>query len=118
MPPPRKSTNWYEDEMLRKISEVNVKVDQSLKQGSENGEGIRLLRKELGVDGEHGRIPQIERSMATMEIRIDTLQKCVDVLQGGSHFANGVKWVLTFILSVATSSGAVFVYDVLKAHGH
>ena len=103
----------YQKQLLDKISEVNNKVDKSLEQGRDNGEEIRMLRKELGVDGTHGRIPGIEQSIVKLEFRIETLQKCVDLMEDSNHFAKGKQWVITIFLSFLSSSGGVWLFEWL-----
>lgn len=61
------SGNWLQREILEKILEVKNKVDESLQLGRQNGEDIRTLRKELGVDGPHGRLPQLELAMGRLD---------------------------------------------------
>lgn len=63
------SDNWLQRELLEKILEVKNLVDESLKLSRENGEDIRTLRKELGVDGAHGRLPQLDQAIARLDRR-------------------------------------------------
>src|ERR1700722_5857513 len=87
------SDNWFQKEILTKISEVKTIVDESLKLGRENGEAIRSLRTELGVDGgRSGRLPQLEDQYARLDRqqekdhkellgRIAELSACIDELK-------------------------------------
>ena len=114
------------DKMMLKVEAVAKEVGQVATEGRETRNEVNMLRRELGVDGQHGRIPQIEKNqealdarMKTMqevfEIRLKTQQECIDVLQKGNSFTSGVKYAVTFLISAATSSGAVFAYEMMKA---
>lgn len=63
------SDNWFQKEILEKILEVKEGVDESLKLGRANGEALRTLRAELGVDGSYGRLPQLEQAVARLDRR-------------------------------------------------
>lgn len=61
--------------ILEQLVELQRKVDESLEQGRQNGEEIRMLRKELGLDGPHGRIPLVETAVQTLLDRVSTLER-------------------------------------------
>jgi hypothetical protein len=58
-------------QILEQLKEVKDKVDESLKQGADNGKQIELIKMALGMDGAHGRLPELERAIA----RIDSSQE-------------------------------------------
>jgi hypothetical protein len=41
-------------QILEQLTEVKGKVEESLEQGRENGNELKMLRRELGLDGQHG----------------------------------------------------------------
>ena len=43
--------------------ELKGKVEESLQQGRENGNDLKMLRRELGLDGQHGRLPIVEATL-------------------------------------------------------
>lgn len=60
--------------ILLELSELKNKVDESLEQVRECNTDLKLLRKELGVDGSHGRLPVVEAAVARHESRIGNLE--------------------------------------------
>lgn len=114
------SDNWFQKEILIKISEVKVIVDESLKLGRENGEDIRKLRVELGVDGAHGRIPQIEQTLARLDRQQEQDHKEVlnriAALEEGDHIAQGKKQLFNIAVSILCSSGAAVFMGWLATH--
>lgn len=124
--------------ILEKILEVKKLVDESLKLSRENGEDIRKLRTELGVDGSHGRLPQLERSM----VRLDSQQESdhkevlallaesqkknhddknkiitrIESLEYGDHLARGKKQAATVAISIVCSSGFATLVVWLLSH--
>lgn len=71
-PAKQPTAGWFQTEILKSLQEVKDGVQESLKLGRSNGEDIRLLRKELGVDGAHGRLPEIERAWARIDRQQET----------------------------------------------
>jgi len=101
--------SWFQREILAKVLEVKEGMDESLKLGRANGEAIRSLRLELGVDGAHGRLPQLEAAIARMDRAQETdhaaLLKRVEDLETGESVAQGKKQVVAIIISIVCSSG-------------
>lgn len=132
------SGNWLQREILDKILEVKNKVDESLQLGRENGEAIRNLRTELGVDGLHGRIPQLEQAVARLDRqqeddnkevhrRIDEqgkkahestnkLLSRIEPLERGEHISQGKKQAATIAISIICSSGFATLVVWLLTH--
>lgn len=63
-----------ETRILSELSELKEKVDESLEQGRECNTDLKLLRKELGIDGLHGRLPVLEATVTKHEMRIGELE--------------------------------------------
>jgi hypothetical protein len=89
------------------LGDIQRKVDQSLEQGRDNGSDLKLLRKELGMDGQHGRIPSLESNVVRLELLIVAQEKRVDALEILDHLAQGKKQLVTVGVSVISSAGAV-----------
>lgn len=60
--------------ILDELSELKSKVDESLAQGRECNTELKLLRKELGIDGAHGRLPILEAAMERHAGRLEALE--------------------------------------------
>jgi hypothetical protein len=74
MPPRIPKESAFETLILTELGKINEKVDRSLEQGRENSEDLKILRKELGIDGAHGRLPIVEAAQADHEKRIAALE--------------------------------------------
>lgn len=58
-------------------------------QGAENGNELKMLRRELGLDGQHGRLPILETSMMRQEFERTKLEARVDMLESGKDESRG-----------------------------
>jgi hypothetical protein len=58
-------------QILEQLAEVKGKVNESLEQGRENGNELKMLRRELGLDGQHGRLPIVEATLIRHEVRME-----------------------------------------------
>lgn len=63
-----------EARILAELSELKGKVDESLAQGRECNTDLKLLRKELGIDGPHGRLPILETAVGRYAGRLEALE--------------------------------------------
>ena len=43
-------------QILEQLTELKGRVQESLEQGRENGNELKMLRRELGLDGQHGTV--------------------------------------------------------------
>lgn len=122
MPPKQPTAGWFQTEILKSLQEVKDKVDESLELGRQNGEAIRSLRTELGVDGLHGRIPQLEQAIARLDRQQEADNKGIisriETLERGEHENKGRKQFVLILLSLlgGSASGAVItiVYHLLQ----
>ena len=64
-------TATIQAQILEQLTEVKMKVDESLQQGRENGNELKMLRRELGLDGQHGRLPIMEAVLARHEKQME-----------------------------------------------
>lgn len=132
------TASWFQTEILKSLQEVKDKVDESLDLGRQNGEDIRSLRKELGVDGVHGRIPQMEQAIARLDRQQEIDHKEVltllaenqkkqhddknklvariESLEFGDHIARGKKQAATIAISIVCSSGFATLVVWLLSH--
>ncbi len=68
-------------QILEQLAEVKGKVDESLEQGRENGNELKMLRRELGLDGQHGRLPIVEATLIRHEVRMEKSEARIDKLE-------------------------------------
>lgn len=68
------ASEGFQARILAELSELKGKVDESLEQGRECNTDLKLLRKELGIDGPHGRLPIVEAAVARHEEQISQLE--------------------------------------------
>lgn len=109
--PPRSNQNALEGRILDELKSLSGRLEESIRLGSENGSEIRSLRKELGMEGLHGRLPTIEAAVA----RIDRAQeedhrdilKRVDELEAQAQLQSGGSRFRERLINIATSSAAV-----------
>ncbi len=71
-------------QILEQLTEVKGKVEESLQQGRENGNELKMLRRELGLDGQHGRLPIVEAMLVRHEARMEKSDERVDKLEAGT----------------------------------
>ena len=57
-----------------------------------------MLRRGLGLDGQHGRLPIVEATLIRHEVRMEKSEARIDKLEIGDSEANGkTKLVATFL---------------------
>ena len=101
-------------QILEQLTEVKGKVEESLQQGRENGNELKMLRRELGLDGQHGRLPIVEAMLVRHEARMDKSDERVEKLEAGNNEANGkAKLVATCLALLGGGAGGA---DCVVAH--
>jgi hypothetical protein len=102
-------------QILEQLAEVKGKVDESLEQGRENGNELKMLRRELGLDGQHGRLPIVEATLIRHEVRMEKSEARIDKLEIGNSEANGkAKLVATSVALLGGGAGGALI--ALIAH--
>jgi hypothetical protein len=102
-------------QILEQLAEVKGKVDESLEQGRENGNELKMLRRELGLDGQHGRLPIVEATLIRHEVRMEKGEARIDKLEIGNSEANGkAKLVATSLALLGGGAGGALI--ALVAH--
>jgi hypothetical protein len=102
-------------QILEQLAEVKGKVDESLEQGRENGNELKMLRRELGLDGQHGRLPIVEATLIRHEVRMEKSEARIDKLEIGNSEANGkAKLVATSLALLGGGAGGALI--ALVAH--
>jgi hypothetical protein len=109
------TTRTIDAQILEQLAEVKGKVDESLEQGRENGNELKMLRRELGLDGQHGRLPIVEATLIRHEVRMDKSEARIDKLEIGNSEANGkAKLVATSLALLGGGAGGALI--ALIAH--
>ncbi len=102
-------------QILEQLTEVKSKVEESLQQGRENGNELKMLRRELGLDGQHGRLPIVEASLVRHEARMEKSDERIDRLEAGTNEAKGkAKLVATSLALLGGGAGGAMI--ALLAH--
>jgi hypothetical protein len=117
MTPRAKSTGsaTIQTQILEQLTEVKGKVDESLEQGRANGNELKMLRRELGLDGQHGRLPIMETTLIRHEARMEKCDTRIDKLETGFSEANGkAKLVATSLALLGGGAGGALI--ALIAH--
>lgn len=73
----------FETVILSELSKLHDKVDRSIDQGRETSEDLKVLCKEIGIDGPHGRLPIVEQTQANHERRLAALE--TDHIEAGAR---------------------------------
>ena len=95
--------------------ELKGKVEESLQQGRENGNDLKMLRRELGLDGQHGRLPIVEATLLRHEARMQKSEERVEGLEISSSEANGkAKLMATGLALLGGGAGGALI--ALLAH--
>ena len=106
--PPGSST--IQTQILEQLTEVKGKVEESLQQGRENGNELKMLRRELGLDSQHGRLPIVEAMLVRHEARMEKGDGRIDKLEAGNNEANGkAKLVATCLALVGGGAGGTVI---------
>jgi hypothetical protein len=117
MSPRAKSTGaaTLQAQILEQLTEVKGKVDESLEQGRQNGNELKMLRRELGLDGHHGRLPIVETTLIRHEARMEKCDTRIDKLETSYNEANGkAKLVATSLALLGGGAGGALI--ALLAH--
>jgi hypothetical protein len=102
-------------QILEQLTELKSKVEESLQQGRENGNDLKMLRRELGLDGQHGRLPIVEATLLRHEARMEKNEARVDGLETGSNEAKGkAKLVAAALALMGGGAGGALI--ALLAH--
>lgn len=118
MTPPQEkaaSASALQAQILEQLTELKSKVEESLQQGRENGNELKMLRRELGLDGQHGRLPIVEATLIRHELRMEKTDARVDGLEIDKNEANGkAKLVVTLVALMGGGAGGTVI--ALLAH--
>jgi hypothetical protein len=102
-------------QILEQLMELKGKVEESLQQGRENGNDLKMLRRELGLDGQHGRLPIVEATLLRHEARMEKSEARVEGLEISSSEANGkAKLMATTLALLGGGAGGALI--ALLAH--
>jgi hypothetical protein len=102
-------------QILEQLTEVKGKVEESLEQGRENGNELKMLRRELGLDGQHGRLPIMETTLMRHEARMEKCDARIDKLEMASSEADGkAKLIATSLALLGGGAGGALI--ALLAH--
>jgi hypothetical protein len=97
-------------QILEQLTEVKSKVEESLQQGRENGNELKMLRRELGLDGRHGRLPIMEALLVRHEARMEKSDDRVDKLEADTNEAKGkAKLVATSLALLGGGAGGAVI---------
>lgn len=107
------------NQILEQLAEVKGKVDESLLQGRENGNELKMLRRELGLDGQHGRLPIVEATLIRHEVRMEKSDLRLMVLETGTSEANGKAKLVAATLALlgGGTGGAAIALVAHLLHG-
>ena len=97
-------------QILEQLTELKSKVEESLQQGRENGNDLKMLRRELGLDGQHGRLPIVEATLLRHEARMEKNEARVDGLETDSNEAKGkAKLVAAALALIGGGAGGALI---------
>jgi hypothetical protein len=111
----RTGSSTIQAQILEQLMELKGKVEESLQQGRENGNDLKMLRRELGLDGQHGRLPIVEATLLRHEARMEKSEERVEGLEISSSEATGkAKLVGTALALLGGGAGGALI--ALLAH--
>jgi hypothetical protein len=111
----RTGSSTIQAQILEQLMELKGKVEESLQQGRENGNDLKMLRRELGLDGQHGRLPIVEATLLRHEARMEKSEERVEGLEISSSEATGkAKLVATALALLGGGAGGALI--ALLAH--
>lgn len=94
-----------ESQILEQLTEVRKRVDESLGVGRDNGNELKMLRRELGLDGPHGRIPVVEDKLLRQAERMSSLETRIDILESVDSESKGKAKLMTALVALAGGGG-------------
>jgi len=107
-----------EAQILEQLTEVKRRVEDSLQQGRENGNELKMLRRELGLDGAHGRLPIVEAALIRHETQMERVDARLIELETGSSEAQGkAKLVATAVALLGGGAGGAAISLVARLLG-
>jgi len=89
-------------ELKTSLTELKNKSAEIQEQGRENGNEIKSLRKELGLDNGHGRLPVMETTILRIEKRQEGNDKRVDDLESIGSESRGRQRFIGTLLALAS----------------
>jgi hypothetical protein len=107
-------------QILEQLTELKGKVEESLQQGRENGNELKMLRRELGLDGAHGRLPMVEATLLRHELRMEKSEERVEALETGRNESAGRAKLVAATLALlgGSAGGAVITLLTHLLGGH
>ncbi len=107
-----------EAQILEQLTELKKRVEDSLQQGRENGNELKMLRRELGLDGAHGRLPIVEAGLVRHEAQMERMDARVNELETGRSEASGkAKLVATAVALLGGGAGGAVISLVSHLFG-
>ena len=95
-------------ELKASLIELRNKTDEIQEQGRENGNEVKSLRKELGLDNGHGRLPVMETTIVRIEKRQESSDKKIDDLESVRSENQGRQRLIGTVLALASGGvGAI-----------
>jgi hypothetical protein len=114
----RKPAVTFSAKILEQLTKVEAKVEESLEQGRANGYELKMLRRELGLDGQHGRLPLVETALTRHELRMDKSDARIEHLEVFSSEAVGkAKLVGATLALLGGSAGGTVIALVMHLLG-
>jgi hypothetical protein len=102
-------------EILLQLRAVSVEVKEIAVLGQANFNELKMLRRELGLDGQHGRLPIMETTLIRHEAHMEKCDARIDKLEMNSSEANGkAKLVATSLALLGGGAGGALI--ALLAH--
>jgi hypothetical protein len=97
-------------QILEQLMELKDKAEESLALGRDNGSELRMLRRELGLDGPHGRLPIVEATLLRHEKWMEKSEARVEGLEIDSNEANGkAKMLATALALLGGGAGGALI---------
>jgi hypothetical protein len=112
MPPKNRPTGLQniQDQILEQLTEVKQRLEDSLQQGRENGNELKMLRRELGLDGAHGRLPIVEAALVRHEAQTERMDARMKKLEAVGNEAGGkAKMVGTALALLGGGAGGAVI---------
>lgn len=94
-----------ESQILQELTEVRKRVDESLGVGRDNGNELKMLRRELGLDGPHGRLPIVEAQLLRHENSMTSMATRIDMLEAIDSESKGKAKLMGLAIGLAGGGG-------------
>lgn len=113
MPPRQTKPSSFEGLILEQLSNITLKVEESLTLSRDNNREIKSLRTELGLEGEHGRFPSLEVELKRLNTRADKQEMRIDAMEVSAIESRAQHRLIATVLGILSGGLGAAVFSAV-----